>query len=170
MARMSAWMHARDVTVALLTPRVVEQFLAARRERCRAESAACRGVRTVLRVLRTAGVVPRYDPADGSPVESLLADFRGYLVRERGLAAATVRSYCLQAGKFLRHLPEPLVDALALLDAATVTTFVVGRTTDAANVGSAKPLVTALRALLRYVHVEGVVEARMVGAVPAVAG
>jgi len=170
MARLSTWMQQANVPAAGLTPRLVDQFLAARRGRCRVEQAACRGVRTVLRVLRGAGVVPRDDAAEESPVASLLADFRDYLVGERGLAPSPVRSSCLQAGRFLRFLPAPLGDALARLDAATVTTFVVQATTAARSVESTKALVTALRALLRYLHVEGLVPVRLVGAVPAVAG
>ncbi len=159
MARLSTWMQQGNVPATGLTPNLVEQFLAARRERCRAEPAACRGVRTVLRVLRGADVVPRAGVVDESPVASILADFRGYLVGERGLAVTTVRSYCLQAEKFLRYLSEPLGDALARLDAATVTTFVIRATTAARSVESTKALVTALRALLRYLHVEGLVPA-----------
>ena len=170
MARMSAWMQACDIAVASLTPRVVERFLAVRRARCSVEQAACYGVRTVLRVLRAAEVVPRCDPTDESPAESVLADFRSYLVGERGLAPATVRSYSRQAGKLLSHLTEPLIEALAQMDSATVTMFVVAQTTGSASVGSAKCLITALRAFLRYLHVQGIVPASLVGAVPAVAG
>ena len=170
MARMSAWMQACDIAAASLTPRIVERFLAARRNRCSSEPAACRGVRTVLRILRAAEVVPQCAASEGSPAELVLADFRSYLVGERGLAAASVRSYSRQAGKLLSHLTEPLADALARLDSATVTMFVVAQTRGSASVGSAKCLVTALRAFLRYLHVQGVIPAALVGAVPAVAG
>ena len=44
MARLSTWMQQANVPAAGLTPRLVDQFLAARRGRCRVEQAACRRV------------------------------------------------------------------------------------------------------------------------------
>ena len=78
--------------------------------------------------------------------------------------------YCVQARKFLAALPAPLDDSLARLDAAQVTAFMVRRTTDAGSVWSAKALVTAVRSLLCYLHVDGRIPAPLTGSVPAVAG
>ncbi len=170
MARLSAWMLQRDLTAAGLTSPLVEQFLIVRRARCRVEQAACVGIRTVLRTLRAASVVPERCAIGDTPADMVLTGFRGYLVAERGLAAATVRSYTLQARKFLAQMPEPLIETLSRLDAAMVTSFVVREAAGATNVASAKALVTALRALLRYLHVEGFIPGSLVGAIPAVAG
>jgi site-specific recombinase XerD len=103
--------------------------------------------------------------------EAILLDrFRGWLVGERGLAAESVRCYCCQAKKFLAWLPDPLEESLARLDAGMVTAFVVEQTSAAGSVWSAKTMVTALRSLLRFLHVNGVIPGPLVGAVPAVAG
>jgi hypothetical protein len=83
-------------------------------------------------------------------VEALLADYRAYLVGERGLAAASVRCYGAQARTVLTQLPAPLDVTLARLDAATVTAWVVRESATAGSVWSAKTLVTAVRSLLRY--------------------
>ena len=168
MARLSGWLLARGLAAVELTPRVVEEFLAIRRQRCSCP-AARRWVGTVLRVLRGQGVVPSLDPADISVRQALLGDYRGWLAAERGLAAETVRCYGSQATKFLRQLPDPLVESLAGLDAAAVTVFVVGQSRTAGSVGSAKALVTALRSLLRFLHVEGLTTTALADAVPAVA-
>jgi site-specific recombinase XerD len=124
----------------------------------------------VLRFLREAGVVPALGSAAGAgPAEAMLAQFRGWLAGERGLSAATVGCYAKQARKFLAYLGEPLDAALAQLDAGQVTSFMVGYCRGR-NPESAKALVTAVRALLRFLHVTGQVPVPLAGAVPAVAG
>src|SRR6266550_3188137 len=104
-----------------------------------------------------------------TPVDVVVEGYRVFLVAERGLAAETVRCYCSHARVFLAGLPEPVGASLAGLSAGWVTAYVVeycrGR-----NTWSAKAMVTALRSLLRYLHVSGRVPVWLVGAVPAVAG
>src|SRR3954469_1991487 len=88
------------------------------------------------------------------PVDALVEEFRGFLSGERGLASETVRCYGTHARAFLVWLPKPLGMALAELSAGLVTGYVVeycrGR-----NAESAKAMVTALRSLLRFLHVTG---------------
>jgi integrase/recombinase XerD len=165
MARLSEWMQHNDVATAGLTAQEVERFLVARRQRCTVEQAACRGVRTVVKTLRLAGVIPAEVP-DESPVASLLRDFSGFLIRERGLSAGSARSYAKQSRTFLEHLPEPMSDSLAGLDAALVTSIVVRESVLMASGESAKAFVTAVRSLLRYLHVAGVVRVSLTHAVP----
>jgi integrase/recombinase XerD len=102
------------------------------------------------------------------PVDALVEEFRGFLGGERGLASETVRCYGTHARAFLVWLPKPLDVALADLSAGLVTGYVVeycrGRNTE-----SAKAMVTALRSLLRFLHVTGRVPGSLTGAVPAVA-
>ena len=108
------------------------------------------------------------DVAGSVPVDALVAEFRRFLSAERGLAAETVRCYGNHARVFLRWLPDPVKVALSGLSAGQVTGYVVeycgGR-----NSESAKAMVTALRSLLRFLHVTGRVPTSLVGAVPAVA-
>lgn len=124
----------------------------------------------MLRVLRAGKVVPDSAAATPTVVDELLADYGAYLLGERGLAAESVRCYCVQGRKFLTSLPAPLDEALTRLDAAQVTSFVVSHSTAAASVWSAKAAVTALRSLLRYLHVAGLIPVSLTAAVPAVAG
>jgi len=72
-----------------------------------------------------------------------------------------VRCHCCQAKKFLGWLPDPLAESLSRLDTGMVTAFVMDQATVAGSVWSAKTLVTALRSLLRFMHVDGVVRAIM---------
>jgi integrase/recombinase XerD len=103
-------------------------------------------------------------------VDVLLAEFGEWLDSERGLAGESVRCYRNQARTFLAYLPEPLERALAELDAATVTRFVLEYSAASNSVWSAKAQLTALRSLLRFLHVQGLIPAPLVGAVPGVAG
>lgn len=99
----------------------------------------------------------------------MLGEFRAWLIAERGLAAESVRCYVTQARPFLAWLPEPLEAALAGLDAGQVTSFMVSHCRDR-NPGSAQAAVTAIRSLLRFLHVAEYVPVPLAAAVPAVAG
>lgn len=159
MARMSCWLEDRGLAAGGLTPLVAADL-----------EAGLRDAGPVLRFLRETGVVAAATgAADAAPVESMLAQFRAWLAGERGLSAATVGCYGKQARKFLADLPRPLDSALWQLDAGQVTSFMLsycrGR-----NPESAKATVTAVRALLRFLHVAGHVPVPLAAAVPAVAG
>lgn len=170
MSRLSGWLDRQGLTAAELTPTGLDEFLAARGRDHRSEPAARRSLGAVLRVLRAGKVVPDSAAATPTAVDELLADYGAYLLGERGLAAESVRCYCVQGRKFLTSLPVPLDEALTRLDAAQVTSFVVSHSTAAASVWSAKAAVTALRSLLRYLHVAGLIPVSLTAAVPAVAG
>ncbi|WP_433453710.1 site-specific integrase [Streptomyces sp. CA-142005] len=170
MRRLSLWMCRRELVAAALTPARVEEFLAFRRAVCSSEQVARRSLGAVIKVLRHAGVVPVPAEVGGDAVQEILADYASYLRGERGLATESVRCYCVQARKFLAALQTPLDESLARLDAAQVTMFMVRHTADADSVWSAKALVTAVRSLLRYLHVDGRIPVALTGSVPAVAG
>lgn len=169
MARLSEWMDAASVTVGDLTPRAVVEFLAARRRRV-CDAVARRGVAAVLAFLREVGAAPGVDPGPVAPVERLLAAYRLWLATERGLVAGTVRGYVMHARKFLSELDDPIMLSLAGLDAATVTAIMLRRSVTSASVGSAKLFVGAVRSLLRFLLVQGLIPSPLTGAVPTVAG
>lgn len=158
MAQLSDWLAESGLPLSAVTPPVVAEL--------RSE---LRGLGPVVRFLRGAGVVPAADSTvDAGPAEAVLGEFRGWLVRERGLADESVRCYVTQARPFLAQLPEPLEAALARLDAGQVTAFMVAHCRDRTG-GTAQAAVTAIRSLLRFVHVAGYTPAPLAAAVPAVA-
>jgi site-specific recombinase XerD len=107
--------------------------------------------------------------ATGAPFGALLVAYREYLLAERGLATGTVAQYLRHAQVFLSWLPTPVEAGLAGLSAEQVTTFIMvwcpGR-----GAADAKMMVTALRSLLRFLHVTGQVSVPLVNAVPSVPG
>ena len=129
------------------------------------------GLRPLLGYLRQLGVVPEPAPIiPATPVERMVERYRGYLVRERSLAAGTVRYYERIARLFLGAVSADWADELALdeLTTADVSRFVLAECRQR-SVGSAKTVVAALRSLLRFLHVQGLTATPLVGAVPAVA-
>jgi site-specific recombinase XerD len=97
---------------------------------------------------------------------ALLAEFGSWLTRERGLSAESVRCYGNQAKTFLTATGGAA--ALSGLNAGAVTAFMVAHARDR-NSWSAKAMVTALRAFLRFAHATGRTAEPLAGAVPAVA-
>ena len=93
--------------------------------------------------------------------------FRVYLTVERGLAEETVVGYVDAVKPFLARLDEDRLD-LRELSAGRVTAFVVARCPGQSR-GAAKMTVTALRSLLGFLHVEGLIAESLVGAVPSAA-
>ena len=102
----------------------------------------------------------------GVDAAGLLAEFRTWLDRERGLSPESVRCYCNQAKAFLAASGGP--EAVSGLDAGTVTAFMVEHSKDR-NGWSAKAMVTSLRAFLRFAHATGKTAVPLAAAVPAVA-
>jgi integrase len=114
--------------------------------------------------VRVTGV--RGDPAS---VSEVLVEFGGWLGRRRGLAAVTVHNYCWNAGRFLAALPEPTQVSVGLLDAGTVTAFMVAYCRDR-NTNSAKSMARSVRSFLRFAHATGRTSAALWGAVPSSSG
>jgi integrase len=124
----------------------------------------------LLDYLRGLGVVPPAVPvAPSTPGEVLIERYSMYLLERRGLTVSTVRNYVGVARVFLADR-ERVRGGLALpeLDGAAVSEFVL-RESRRCSVGSAKCMVTRLRALLRFLHLEGEIERDLAGVVPSVA-
>ena len=170
-AHLSRWLEERDLEPSALTaPSVGGEFLRARRGRY-VDLSGGRALGPLLGYLRGLGIVPGLGSAAGSAVERLLADYRDYLVRERGLMASSVDGHERVARLFLEGLAEPLEELLRELQAGAVTAFVVAQSQSGRlGAGAAKNLTAGLRSLLRFVHVAGRVPVSLVDAVPSVAG
>jgi integrase/recombinase XerD len=155
-----------------VTPQAVDEFLTARRDAGHRRRLSRRGLAPLLGYLRRLEVLP--EPASSVvaiPAEVLIGEYRDYLVRERGLAAGSVRLYERVARLFLAERSEPIRLNLHRLSAGEVTAFVLHECRSTRRgVASAKSLITALRSLLRFLHVAGWIPNPLAIAVPGVAG
>lgn len=170
MAHASRWLASEGLDSAGLTPAVVEGFLVARRAAGYTSHRSARALMPLLGYLRGLGVAPT-PPAQaspGTPVEQLLDRYRGYLTVERGLTPQTARGYVDAVRGFLAGRVTPDGLDLASLTAGDVTAFVVAACPSRAR-GSARLMVTALRSLLDFLHIDGVLAVGLAAAVPSVA-
>jgi len=108
------------------------------------------------------------DEGPVSRVDELLAAFGRYLVQERGLAAVTVGLYEWVAPPgFWRSARSRLLMIWLACRGAAVNAFVLRESRRAPR--SAGAVVCGLRALLRFLHVQGLIPEPLAAAVPAVA-
>lgn len=170
MAEVSRWLAERGMGAGGMTAGAVDRFAAERSAAGHKQLASPRALTPLLDYLRGLGVAPMaMPPVPSTPAEVLIECYSAYLLEGRGLAASSVRNYVGVARMFLADRERARGElALAELDAAAVCEFVL-RECQRSSVGSAKSMVTRLRALLRFLHVEGEVGRDLTGAVLSVA-
>jgi len=169
MVHVSRWLATGGLSVAELAPAAVEKFLAARRAAGYTQYLSAKALDPLLAYLRALGVLPESVPPRPTPVESLLERYRAFLTGERGLAGRTARDYAQMVRPFLDGRATPAGMDLARLTPGEVARFVVEQCRHR-NRGSAKLMVTALRSLLGFLHLNGVAPGALASAVPSVAG
>jgi site-specific recombinase XerD len=169
--QLSRWLQREGLGAVELTGEQAERFAAARRAAGLVTWAAPRSAMLPVGYLRGLGVAPPPVPvlAQG-PLQELLADYRRYLSVERGLSDHTVfDAYEPAARLFLTAVgADSHSVGLDRLCAAEVSSFLAGECPKR-SVSGARDLVCALRSLLRYLHVAGLISAPLVWAVPSVA-
>ncbi|MCA1679578.1 MAG: site-specific integrase [Actinobacteria bacterium] len=168
--QLSRWLVRERLGVGELTGEQAGRFAEMRRAAGLVSWASPRSVELPLGYLRQLGVAPTPSvPASPEgPLEELLADYRRYLSIERGLCDHTVLdAYGPAARLFLSGWESS--NGLGLeLSAADVSSF-LARECPKRSVSGARDLVCALRSLLRYLHLAGLVAVPLVWAVPSVA-
>lgn len=171
MADVSARLAVRGLGPADLTESLVERLMAERRASGCWRLFSSRALPPLLGYLRGLGVAPPPQPAvPRTAVEAIVERYSSYLLAGRGVVPSTVRNYVGVARVFLAWR-ERTAGGLRLeeLDVAAVNEFVLLEAQHSC-VGSAKCMVTRLRALLRFLHVQGEIEHALADAVPSVAG
>lgn len=174
MAHLSRWLTGQGLDPGELTAVRVEQFLENRRASGRVHRRlTLRGVSPLLGYLRGLGVVPQPEPAAAvGRLEQMVEEFSGYLVNERGLAETTVANYRSVATSFLSAYGcKTGMDGLAIRDLAAddVIGFVLAEA-DRRSAGSLNNVATGLRALLRFLHVNGYTATSLGEVVPTAPG
>jgi len=170
MAHLSRWLVRQGLPASALTVSTVQTYFAQRRAAGYVNERTPRALAPLVAYLQGLGVVAQEPPAaPAGAVEVLLARFGDYLLIERGLAATTVALNVRLARPFLaqRVGADGQLD-LAGLQAGEVAAFVVTQARQWPR--SAKRIVTAVRSLLRFAHVTGLIDQPLAAGVPSPAG
>ncbi|WP_424533566.1 tyrosine-type recombinase/integrase [Sphaerisporangium viridialbum] len=165
----SRWLEARRLEACALSVEVAERFLAERHAVGHLAALRIGSLEPLLGYLRSlgvAGVSPVVRPAGA--VDVVLARFADYLAGERGLATSTVEIRVQLVRRFLTGLAKGGELDLWSLTAEEVAAFVVGESRE--RPASLPPTVTALRSLLRFLHIDGAIAAGLADAVPTASG
>ncbi|WP_344810190.1 site-specific integrase, partial [Microlunatus ginsengisoli] len=156
-AHLDRWMTARCVGVGELSSAVIDQYLGDRRAAGYSNYRSVKAMRPLLAHLGRFDVLPPAPVATG-PVAELLDRYRSYLLSERGLTLGTARCYRDAIKPFLLSRVTGGQLDLAGLTAADVTGYVVAACPGRPQ-GTAKLIVCALRSLLTFLHVGGLIDA-----------
>ena len=171
MGDLSCWLGEREETIAGLSTPLLAEFIAGRRAAGQRTGLSMRALRPLAEYLRGTGAVLAEEPAPPSgPVEEAIAGYASYLRAERGLAAGTIEHETVLVRPFLAgRVREGGFKDLESLTAADVQAFVLDRARSASP-ARVQRTGTALRSLLRFLHLRGVTVSPLAGAVPAAAG
>jgi integrase/recombinase XerD len=164
-AHLSRWMARTNLGVSALTPPVITEYLSVRCAAGYVNYRSVKAFRPLLEYLGALGVLPPPEMPALHPAATLLETFRQYLIGERGLTSESARVYidAVRAFVFARVRVEG--QQLGDLSARDITDFLL----ESSAKRSRKLQVTALRALLNWLHVEGVIPSALVGSVLPVA-
>ena len=165
-AHLSRWMTAGRLSARDLDMEAAEQYFATRRSAGYANERTVEALGPLLGYLRALGAAPLPSAEPVTETGQLLDRFGAYLASERGLAPRTVALNVRLARPFLQQRALERDGRLGLdqLTAAEVRAFVLDQARKQPR--SAKRIVTALRSLLRFLHVDGVITVPLAGAVP----
>jgi integrase/recombinase XerD len=156
-AHLSEWLAGEGLGAADLNAGAVTAFLAARRSAGFSEHITPRALAPLLDYLRGLGVAPEPEPAVPQTLaERLLADYRGWLLTERGLRPKVARGYVDLVAPFVTVHAGRGCSGLGNLAAGDVMAFMSAQSRRLAP-KTVQRLASALRSLLRYWHVQGLI-------------
>jgi len=157
LADVSRWLAAQNLDGSGLTDASTAAFIQDRRARGRARFRSVQGLAPLMSFLRDAGAAPLPEAAEapGDEAGILEAEFAGHLTADRGLRPPTVTHYASSARRFLRSLPAGGDGGiLAGLTADAIWSFVIAESSRR-GARSLNSDVTAVRSLLRFLHLKG---------------
>lgn len=167
-AHLSRWMTRGRLGPADLTPAVIERYLRGRRTAGYRLFRSVKGLAPLLGYLRFVDVTPEAVPSPAqTPAGQHLQRYRDYLISERGMGVRSVRGYLDLVRPFIeRHVGDG-ADVRGLTT-ADVTSFLVAESRRLSP-KTVQRLASALRSLLGYWHVHGVIDTALAAGVPKVA-
>lgn len=165
-ARFSRWLQHEHIRLEDLDEFGVRQFLD--RDAGVVHYPEPATVRRLVSILREMGTLKAEPPPTLTSAQLHVAEYRRYLIHQRGLSESCLPNYISFVEQFLSQRfkgTEPNFGELCALD---VTTF-VKEEAGKLSPGRRKLMVTALRSFLRYLLHQGQITVDLAGCVPAVA-
>lgn len=169
--RLSRWMTVRGVTPSELDENRLAVFVA-ELAAVRKSAPTVKRFEPLLRFLRSSGVGLPEPALEVDPVGELMGSYRRWMVGQRELAARTRERYETTARRFLQWQAGPgaMGAVLDSLTARSASDFLLGEVSRGLSCGSLSVRVSELRALSRFLHVKGYIDAPFAGALPPVPG
>ena len=167
-ASLSAWLDDADLGLDGLDGAAVEAFLDARRARTEKLWSA----RSLAPLAGFLGAMGRSWPPPerpAGPCQAVVDDYERYLKNERGLAEGTIAGYVRVARDFLDDCSSVTGPGLEAVTAAAVVEFVT-RSCSHLGLSASRGTISALRCLLRYLALEGLVATEVDSSILSVAG
>lgn len=170
MGQLNRWLSAENVGASDLTLDVAERFLESRRAPGQRRVPTLASLVPLFVYLRDQQVVPPEPPQVPMPGDELLARYRRHLLHDRGLTPITVLRYERFARRFLadRASRTGTETGAEGLTTAEVNAYMLGASSRLV-VGSAKREAADLRALLRFLYLDGILQTDLGTAMPPVA-
>jgi site-specific recombinase XerD len=170
MGQLNRWLAGEGLRVGDLTPAKVEEFLGARRAGGRRRVPTLASVAPLLDYLTDQQVVRMAAPAVVAPGDELLANYRHHLLHDRGLTPGTVLRYERFAKRFLSQRASRLGGPTGAEDLTmTEVNAYLLEASSRLVVESAKREAGDLRALLRFLYLQRIVDTDLGAAMPPVA-
>jgi len=167
-ADLSRWLNQKPIALQDLDSKAVDRFLRLRRRQQRLRRGDLKALERLLAMLRQIGVVkPDQPPVADTAQSRIVAEFRRYLLQERGLSPLTLLNYVPVIEQFLSERFHNKALNFAMLRAPHVTGFVMLHAHQLSPV-RAGLMVTALRSFFRYLRHRGAITTDLAGCVPAV--
>jgi integrase/recombinase XerD len=170
MGQLSRWLSGEGLGVGELTQARAEEFLLARRAGGQRRVPTLAILVPLFDYLRDQKVVLPEQPKALTPRDELLARYRHHLVHDRGLTPSTVLRYERFARRFLARRASRTGGEIGIEDLASaeISAYLL-EVSVRLVVESAKREAADLRALLRFLYLDGILETDLGGAMPPVA-
>jgi integrase/recombinase XerD len=170
MRQLDKWLTGADLGAGDLTAARVEQFFSACRSRGQQRVPTLASAAALLAYLIELGVIDACSPPAVSARDELLADYRRYLLDERGLAPTTVLRYQRFAKRFLAQRASRTGQMIGWegLTSGELNEYLLDISARL-TVESAKREAADLRALLQFLYLRRFVGADLAVALPPVA-
>lgn len=165
----ATWLDQRGIDGRSVESRHVDEYLDARWLHRRRRRGDAFTLRAFVQLVCADGAVQTKQPTSTRPTLRVRQEFELYLLRERGLAAASIRLYGDAVGRFLEHAFGDAEVRLGGITAADVIGFVQVDAARLHHSKRAKVMTSALRSFLQYGRYLGDIHADLHASVPTVA-